>query len=53
MVLYMFSMVLGWSHEEIQVYLALLRKQLRDRNVHPVAKLRVIYAQKPLDALAA
>ncbi|KAJ4287420.1 hypothetical protein N0V88_007692 [Collariella sp. IMI 366227] len=37
----------------LTVYLALLRKQLRDRNVHPVAKLRVIYAQKPSDAPAA
>lgn len=29
-----FTQVLGWSHEEVQVFLALVRKDARDRTVH-------------------
>ena len=50
MILYMFKQVMGWSTVEIHAYIAHLRRQLRDKSVHPVAKLRLIYAQKPEDA---
>lgn len=49
----MFKQVLGWSHVEIHAYLAHLRRQLRDKSVHPVFKIRCIYAQKPESAPAA
>lgn len=52
MVLYMFTTVLGWSEMETQVYLAYLRQQLKDMNVHAFFRLRCIYAQKPEDAPA-
>ncbi|KAK3299596.1 S-adenosyl-L-methionine-dependent methyltransferase [Chaetomium fimeti] len=50
LILYMFKEVMGWSTIEIHAYVAHLRRQLRDKSVHPVADLRLIYAQKPLDA---
>lgn len=50
MILYMFKEVMGWSTVEIHAYIGHLRRQLRDKSVHPVAKLRLIYAQKPEDA---
>ncbi|KAH6637237.1 S-adenosyl-L-methionine-dependent methyltransferase [Chaetomium tenue] len=50
LILYMFQEVMGWSTTEIHAYIAHLRRQLRDKSVHPVADLRLIYAQKPLDA---
>ncbi|KAG7284720.1 hypothetical protein NEMBOFW57_009329 [Staphylotrichum longicolle] len=53
MILYMFKEVMGWSTVEIHAYIGHLRRQLRDKSVHPVAKLRLIYAQKPEDATAA
>ncbi|KAK3313025.1 S-adenosyl-L-methionine-dependent methyltransferase [Apodospora peruviana] len=46
-VLYMWSQVMGWSNDEIHVYIAHLRKQLRDKNVHAFFRMRVVYAQKP------
>lgn len=47
----MFQEVMGWSTVEIHAYIAHLRRQLRDKSVHAVADLRLIYAQKPLDAV--
>jgi hypothetical protein len=46
-VLYMWSAVMGWTPEEIQVYLAHLRRQLRDRNTHAWYRQRVVYGRKP------
>ncbi|KAL2017405.1 hypothetical protein VTK56DRAFT_2207 [Thermocarpiscus australiensis] len=50
MILYTFKQIMGWSTEEIHAYIAHLRRQLRDKSVHPIFKLRCIYAQKPADA---
>ncbi|KAL2128481.1 hypothetical protein VTI74DRAFT_9124 [Chaetomium olivicolor] len=47
MALYMFTTVLNWSPVETKIYLAHLRRQLKDRNVHGLFKMRCIYAQKP------
>ena len=47
-VLYMWSSVMGWSKEEIHVYIAHLRRQLRDKNVHAYFNMRVVYGQKPV-----
>ncbi|KAJ4157457.1 hypothetical protein NW754_009100 [Fusarium falciforme] len=41
---------LGWTPEEIQVYLARLRGELRNLKIHPYAFLKTVWAQKPLDA---
>ncbi|KAN0092228.1 S-adenosyl-L-methionine-dependent methyltransferase [Hyaloscypha variabilis] len=39
---------LGWSPEEIQVYLVGVRKALMDRSVHAYMSYHAIYGQKPL-----
>ncbi|KAK3323198.1 S-adenosyl-L-methionine-dependent methyltransferase [Cercophora scortea] len=49
-VLYMWSAVMGWTKEETQVYIAHLRRQLRDPNVHSWYLHRIVYARKPLTA---
>ncbi|OIW32793.1 methyltransferase type 11 [Coniochaeta ligniaria NRRL 30616] len=46
-VLYMWNAVMGWSPTEIQVYLAHLRRQVRDDNVHALYRQRVVYGRKP------
>lgn len=45
--MYVWNQVMGWSKEEIAVYIAHLRKQLRDPNVHGYGLMRVVYARKP------
>ncbi|KPM39196.1 hypothetical protein AK830_g7331 [Neonectria ditissima] len=39
--------MLGWSYEEAQVFLARMRKELLDPNVHSYIDLCVVYGQKP------
>ncbi|QKX58229.1 uncharacterized protein TRUGW13939_05350 [Talaromyces rugulosus] len=41
------SRVLGWSKEEIDVLLARVVSELRDRSIHQYSKLYVIYGRKP------
>lgn len=43
----MFNAVLGWSKEDIEVYIAHLRSQLRDPQVHAYFRMRVVYGRKP------
>jgi hypothetical protein len=38
---------MGWSPEEILVYLAHLRRQVYDKNVHPWYWQRCVYGRKP------
>ena len=38
---------LGWSKEEISVYAAHLRKELRAKQVHAYFRSNAVYAQKP------
>lgn len=45
--MYMWSTYMGWQPKEIQVYLAHLRRQLRDPAVHPFYRDRVVYGRKP------
>ena len=46
-ILFMWGAVLGWTREEIQVYLAHLRVQLHDTSVHGYYMHRVVYGRKP------
>ena len=46
-VLFMFTSIMGWSAEEVRVYIAALLKQLRDQTIHGFFHLRNVYAQKP------
>ncbi|KAK3946697.1 S-adenosyl-L-methionine-dependent methyltransferase [Pseudoneurospora amorphoporcata] len=47
---YMFGTVMGWPQEQIAVYLAHLRAELKNMSFHGLIDFRVVYAQKPLDA---
>ncbi|KAL4989597.1 S-adenosyl-L-methionine-dependent methyltransferase [Aspergillus falconensis] len=42
-----FTNILGWTIEEVQVFLTLVRKDARDRGVHMMHDFHVVYAQKP------
>ncbi|QGI88814.1 hypothetical protein CEK26_000029 [Fusarium fujikuroi] len=46
-VLYMANMVLGWTKEEVFVYCAQLRREIRSGKFHPFYRQRVVYARKP------
>jgi hypothetical protein len=43
----LFTRVLGWSAEQIQVLLAGVRKDLLNRHFHGYGKLFVVYGQRP------
>ncbi|KFY87397.1 hypothetical protein V500_06978 [Pseudogymnoascus sp. VKM F-4518 (FW-2643)] len=42
-----FSRVLGWSTEEIELYLVDVRKSLTDRDVHAYHRMYVVWGRKP------
>jgi hypothetical protein len=44
--------VMGWSFEEVQVFLAEVREAFKDRSVHAYTSVSVVYAQKPTSSLA-
>ncbi|KAH7142171.1 S-adenosyl-L-methionine-dependent methyltransferase [Dactylonectria macrodidyma] len=39
--------LLGWSHEEIQVYIAHVRREIRNRKNHPYFRLKTVWGRKP------
>ena len=43
----MFTRVLGMTFEEVQVYLAEVRRDWRDRRVHAYTRVGVVYGRKP------
>jgi len=38
---------LGWSREEIMVYLAMFRREVRSRKYHPYYRQKVVWGRKP------
>ncbi|KPM44501.1 hypothetical protein AK830_g2046 [Neonectria ditissima] len=46
-VLFMANMVLGWSKEEVSLYCAHLRREIRSGKFHPFYRQRVVYGRKP------
>ncbi|BCS27064.1 class I SAM-dependent methyltransferase [Aspergillus puulaauensis] len=42
-----FTAILGWTIEEVQAFLTLVRQDAKDRSVHMMHDLHVVYAQKP------
>ncbi|KAF4458666.1 hypothetical protein FALBO_14583 [Fusarium albosuccineum] len=46
-VLFMANMVLGWSKEEVSMYCAQLRREIRSGRFHPFYRQRVVYGRKP------
>lgn len=39
---------LGWSREEVLVYIASLRREVRSRRQHGYYKQKVVWARKPM-----
>ncbi len=44
---YMWNAVMGWSPDEIKIYIAHLRLQMKDKTLHTWYPHRVVYARKP------
>lgn len=42
----LFTRVLGWSNEELQVFLTGVRQELKDRRLHLYANFHFVYGQK-------
>ena len=47
-VLYMASQLAGWTMEEVTVYCAQLRREVRSGKYHPYFWYRVVYGRKPV-----
>ncbi|XXH03378.1 hypothetical protein Hte_009776 [Hypoxylon texense] len=45
--LYLFTTALGWTREQVTVYLSRVRKELRDRRKSPYLLVQVVYGRKP------
>ena len=43
----MASVMEGWTTEEIQVYIATLRREVRSGNYHPYYRQKVVWGRKP------
>ena len=46
---FMFGKVMGWTTEEINIYIKHLQKELKNTTLHPYFIYRMVYAQKLLD----
>lgn len=45
-VTYMANLI-GWSKEEVIVYAAQIRRELRDRSIHGYYRVKVVWGRKP------
>lgn len=43
----LFSTILGWTEEEIQVYIAKVRKDLKDPSIHLYLSIHFVWGKKP------
>lgn len=39
--------ILGWSREEVQVYIAHLRREIRSNKYYPYSRQKVVWGRKP------
>ncbi|KAJ4289303.1 hypothetical protein N0V88_007054 [Collariella sp. IMI 366227] len=46
-ILYIWNAVMGWSREEVLVYIAHVKLQLRTKNLNPWFTRRLVYGRKP------
>ncbi|KAK1775505.1 S-adenosyl-L-methionine-dependent methyltransferase [Copromyces sp. CBS 386.78] len=47
---YMFGTIMGWTDEEINIYIQHVRKEMKNKDIHGYFIYRMVYGQKPLDA---
>ncbi|KAH8651602.1 S-adenosyl-L-methionine-dependent methyltransferase [Tricladium varicosporioides] len=45
----LFTRILGWSKEEVEVFLIGVRKEMKDTKIHAYWPIYVVYGQKPLN----
>ncbi|QSZ36467.1 hypothetical protein DSL72_006346 [Monilinia vaccinii-corymbosi] len=45
-----FTRILGWTVEELAVFLVDVRKEMRDTSIHAYWSIHAVYARRPLDA---
>lgn len=45
--MYLFTNALGWSQQQVAIYLARVRKEMRDPRVQPYFLIEVLYGRKP------
>ncbi|KAL1989106.1 hypothetical protein VTN96DRAFT_5869 [Rasamsonia emersonii] len=43
----LYTQVLGWEPDAAKIHLALVKEQLRDKNLHAYSKVYVVYGRKP------
>ncbi|KAM0484600.1 hypothetical protein ACHAP7_003160 [Fusarium lateritium] len=48
-VLFMANTVEGWTKEEVEVYISMLRRELRQGKMHPYYQQKAVWAQKPME----
>ncbi|KAL4912989.1 S-adenosyl-L-methionine-dependent methyltransferase [Aspergillus aurantiobrunneus] len=51
--MYLLTAVLGWTREEVELYLSRMRKGLRNNKIHAYQEYTVVYGRKPAKAPAA
>ena len=39
---------IGWTPEEVSVYVAYVRKELRSKDTHPFYRSKVVWGRKPV-----
>ncbi|KAI1363334.1 S-adenosyl-L-methionine-dependent methyltransferase [Xylaria arbuscula] len=45
--MYLFTNALGWSQQQVTVYLARMRKEMRDMRIQPYFVVEAVYGRKP------
>ncbi|KAJ8120985.1 hypothetical protein O1611_g10219 [Lasiodiplodia mahajangana] len=45
--MYLFTNALGWSEQQVTVFLARVRKEMRDLRIQPYFLIEVVYGRKP------
>ena len=45
----LFTHVLGWQRHELEVLLAGMRNEIKDKSIHMYAKVHFVYGQKVVD----
>jgi hypothetical protein len=48
--MFMLTQVLGWSAGQVQVFIAMLRRELRRKRIHPYVWTQVVHGRKPVAA---
>lgn len=47
---FMWGKIMGWTTEEINIYIKHFERELKSKDIHPYLIFRRVYGQKPLDA---